>query len=132
MSQVKSYEIVSTKIKDVFMELYGNMQIHEITVKMICEKVGIARTSFYKYFSDVYEVLEHIEDTLISDLEEMNRTFALQDFHRCRCESFTYFYNTLSYIKEHEKWFRVLLNKSRDGQFIYKWKKIMKTDFRAK
>lgn len=119
-------------IQNAFMELYARHQVHEISVKKLCEQVGIARTAFYYYYSDIYEVLESIEDKLIVELSEINRDFSAQDFYKVSKERFTYFYETLGYIKDHAFWFRTLLNKSRDGQFIYKWKKIINEDFSKK
>ncbi len=122
----------NNKIRTAFMELYRELQPHEITVKMICGKANLARTSFYNYYSDVYDVLESIEDELISDLKEINRSFAFQNFHNCEKGDFHYFFTTLDYIKERQTWFRALLNKSKDGTFIYKWKKIIRHDFAQK
>ena len=126
------FEKVYRQIQNTFMELFSERQIHQITVKQICEQVGIARTTFYNYFSDIYEVLESIEDLLIDDLKEINRNFFSQDFHGCGRDDFDYFYTTLTYIRENDYWFRVLLNKSKDGLFIYKWKKIIREDFAMK
>lgn len=114
------------------MELYVRNQVYEISVKKLCEKVGITRTAFYYYYSDIYEVLESVEDKLISDLQEINKNFFAQDFYQVSKDQFTYFYDTLRYIQENSFWFRTLLNKSRDGQFIYKWKKIINEDFSRK
>jgi len=119
-------------IQNAFMELYAHNAVHEISVKKLCEEAGITRTAFYYYFSDIYEVLEAIEDRLISDLKEMNRSFFAQDFYQMSKDQFVYFYDTLTYIRERSSWFRTLLNKSKDGQFIYKWKKIINEDFAKK
>ncbi len=126
------FEKVYRQIQNAFMNLFSEKQLHEITVKMICAEVGIARTTFYNYFSDIYEVLESIENLLISDLKEINKSFFQQNFHGCKCDNFDYFYSTLLYIQKNNLWFRTLLNRSKDGQFIYKWKKIIKHDFGLK
>lgn len=119
-------------IQDAFMRLYAHDQVHEITVKRLCEEVGLARTAFYYYFSDIYDVLESIEDKLIGDLKEINQDFFAQDFYQITKDQFVYFFDTLRYIKENRSWFKTLLNRSRDGQFIYKWKKIINQDFSRK
>ena len=125
---MKSFELMSRKIQDEFMLLYSKKQVHEITVKELCENVGIARTAFYNYYSDIYDVLESVENALIFDLKEMN-----QYFYRSKILSDSgeigFFKETLDYVKTHAFWFQTLLNKSRDGQFIYKWKRIIKEDF---
>lgn len=119
-------------IQTAFMHLYEHEQVHEISVKRLCEEVGIARTAFYYYFSDIYEVLESIEDKLIEDLKTINHDFFAQDFYQITKDQFVYFFDTLRYIEENSSWFKILLNRSRDGQFIYKWKKIINEDFSRK
>ncbi len=126
------YEDVSLKIQDTFIRLYEKKEIHTISVKALCAEVGIPRTSFYNYYSDIYDVLESIENQIISDLKYINRDFYRQDFRNCKKEEFAYFLPTLHYIRDHIFWFRVLMNKSQSGQFIYKWKKIIKEDFSDK
>lgn len=129
---MSTYQEMTKMIQDGFLELYDSMSVHQMTVKGLCEHIGIPRTSFYNYYSDLFEVLESIEDYLIFDLKQLNMDFAKINFHDCDKEQFVYFYKTLQYISDHQNWFRVLMNKSRDGRFIYKWKKIIKEDFSEK
>lgn len=126
------HEDGTRKIQDAFMELFAKKELHEITVKSVCDKVGMARTTFYNYFSDMYEVLESIEDILVSNCQERNRTFVGYEFEKKGYNKEGHFRATLIYIKENDFWFRTLLNKSKDGLFIYKWKKVIKEDFRKK
>jgi len=130
---ISNFAITQKKIQDSFMEFYANREIHEITIQMICKKVGIARTTFYNYYSDIYELLETIEDEFINHLKSLNRTFELVNFQIYKepfGQPFNYFYETLEFIRENGPYFRTFLNKN--GQFIYKWKKIIKDDFRKK
>lgn len=130
---VAKFTITQRKIQYAFMELYSSMEIHKISIQMICKKVGIARTTFYNYYFDIYELLESIEDEFIEHLKSLNRTFEHFDFRIYKEPSkqpFNYFYVTFEYIKENGFYFRALLSKN--GQFIYKWKKIIKDDFRKK
>ena len=73
---MQAYDDTTRKIQNAFMEFFSKKELHEITVKGICEKVDIPRTSFYYYFADVYEVLESIEDLLIENCGTQ-RAFAL-------------------------------------------------------
>ena len=127
-----TYKEVARSIQETFLKLYEKQEIHTITVKALCAELGIARTSFYNYYSDIYEVLESIEDEIIFELKYMNRNFYRQNFLDCKKEDFSFFNPTLQYIRDHAFWFRVLMNKSQSGQFVYKWKKIIKEDFSDK
>jgi len=54
-----------------FWELYCIKRIDKITIKEITTRAGYNRSTFYEYFSDVYDVLETIENNLISTLQEL-------------------------------------------------------------
>lgn len=117
-------------IKDAFMRLYARKQLHGISVKEICAETGIARTTFYNYYFDIYELLESIEAELIDGLKGLNKGFASQAFQGMTADRFHFFDATFDYIQEHMLWFKVLLD--RDSQFTWRWKKIIKDDFRSK
>lgn len=129
---MRDYDTITKKIQDAFMKIFSEKELHEITVKSVCDKAGIYRTTFYNYFSDIYDVLQSIEDMLITNCEERNKAFVYYRFKKDDYRKAGHFRPTLLYIKENDFWFRTLLNKSKDGLFIYKWKKVIKQDFLKK
>lgn len=56
---------------DAFWALYCEKRIEKITVKEITQKAGYNRGTFYEYFTDIYDVLEQIEESLIPSLNEL-------------------------------------------------------------
>lgn len=56
---------------DAFWILYCEKRIEKISVKEITQKAGYNRGTFYEYFTDVYAVLEEIEEFLIPTLDEL-------------------------------------------------------------
>ena len=60
-------------IMDAFWSLYCEKRIEKITVRDITNEAGYNRGTFYEYFSDVYNVLEQIENTLIPSLDACHR-----------------------------------------------------------
>jgi AcrR family transcriptional regulator len=56
---------------DAFWSLYRVRRIESITIKEITQKAGYNRGTFYEYFTDVYDVLHQIEDTLIPRIDEL-------------------------------------------------------------
>ena len=58
-------------IIDAFWTLYCEKRIEQITVRDITSKAGYNRGTFYEYFTDVYDVLECIENSLIPTLNEL-------------------------------------------------------------
>ncbi len=53
---------------DAFWQLYEKKDINKIKVQEICDIAGYHRNTFYHYFTDVYDVLNQIEDRIIDEL----------------------------------------------------------------
>lgn len=72
---MKKTSVVTAQTKqnltDAFWKIYCDKGIEKITIKEVTEKAGYNRSTFYEYFTDVYDVLEQIEDALISNLQEL-------------------------------------------------------------
>ena len=56
-------------IKDTFLELLGEKDIKKITVSEICTKADINRATFYRYYLDVYDLLDNIEKEFVTELK---------------------------------------------------------------
>jgi AcrR family transcriptional regulator len=50
---------------DAFWSLYCEKRMEQITIREITARAGYNRGTFYEYFSDVYDVLNQIENSLI-------------------------------------------------------------------
>ncbi|MBR5329478.1 MAG: TetR/AcrR family transcriptional regulator [Firmicutes bacterium] len=57
-------------IRNAFWKLYCTNKIEKITIKEISAEADISRSTFYEYFSDIYEVLEEIEDEIMSEITD--------------------------------------------------------------
>ncbi len=57
-------------IKESFVELLRKKDINKITVSELCEKADINRATFYRYYIDVYDLLEKIGQELVDDLKK--------------------------------------------------------------
>ena len=54
-------------LKKSFLGLLEEKPVNKITVKEVCERAELNRATFYAHFSDCYDLLESIENDLISD-----------------------------------------------------------------
>lgn len=54
------------KFIEVFCHLYSQDPIEKITIQKITKLAGYNRSTFYHYFSDIYELLEYVENDLLS------------------------------------------------------------------
>lgn len=73
-------------IIDAFVFLGEHMDIKRITVKMVAEKAGFSRTTFYEHFKDVFDVVEMLGELLnyhfklnISDYVDLYLTIARKE-----------------------------------------------------
>ena len=65
--------VVKTKraIKSAFARLLTEKHINDITVSDIAALADINRKTFYNYYAGVYEVVDEIENEIVSRLDEM-------------------------------------------------------------
>ena len=60
-------------IKESFIELVNEKPFHSITIKEVCERALINRSTFYKHYQNTYDWKEQMEKSL---LENANALFA--------------------------------------------------------
>lgn len=115
------------KIKESFLELYKVRDFQKITIKDICEKAYVARTTFYHYYQNTVEVIEEIEDSVISKLIDINNDILKIDIKNLK--SVEFFEKTIDYIDKNFELFYMFLVKQPNIRFIDKWKKAIKYHF---
>jgi AcrR family transcriptional regulator len=108
-------------IKDSFWELYKEKKIENITVKDITQKAGFNRTTFYAYFTDVYDVLEQIEDDLMPGIEHLPPINATREY------SIDYLKNIFTIYEKNSTYYSVLLSENGDPRFALKMKNVFKS-----
>lgn len=54
-----------TLLVDAARELFYNHGIRRITIKEICEKAGVSKVTFYRYYNDKNDLVKTIRDELI-------------------------------------------------------------------
>lgn len=55
-------------IYDEFMSLLNEKDLERISVKELCDRCGINRGTFYRYYKDIYDLYEKIENQLWQSL----------------------------------------------------------------
>ncbi|WP_086350718.1 TetR/AcrR family transcriptional regulator [Candidatus Enterococcus clewellii] len=55
-------------IREEFLQILQSKELAKITVKEICEAADINRGTFYKHYTDPYDLFQRIEDDLIEDI----------------------------------------------------------------
>lgn len=124
MKNTKDRRIRRTKklLKDNLALLLMEKDITDITVKEIVDQADINRGTFYLHYKDIYDMLNQIENDMISDLEEIAGKFpeaVLKDNPK------PYIEEMFRYIKENHEFCRMLLGPHGDMAFVEKLKKMM-------
>ncbi|MCD8118391.1 MAG: TetR/AcrR family transcriptional regulator [Lachnospiraceae bacterium] len=104
------------KFIQAFCELYRTKPISKITIKEITDLAGYNRSTFYQYFKDVYELLEYMENEMITIGLEKILSFELEapDFNQQFVVSLT------QVLKEHENYSIILLRNGAGSAFYQK------------
>ncbi|MCE4955943.1 TetR/AcrR family transcriptional regulator [Macrococcoides caseolyticum] len=116
-------------IEIAFIELMETYRFREITIKMICEKSQINRSTFYAYFEDKYALLDGMIDLHIMKIEQiMNDNLQnLKSETDKRPSVENYLNQTFEYIYEQKQFFKILITKHPAQNFTQKlmssWRK---------
>lgn len=57
-------------IKDTLISLLKEKDINKITVSEICQQADINRATFYRYYLDAYDLLDSIQEELVTELRD--------------------------------------------------------------
>ena len=57
-------------LMQAFWILYGQKKIDHITIQEITDTAGYHRSTFYEYFVDIYDVLNQLEEALLTYIKE--------------------------------------------------------------
>ena len=100
---------------DAFCILSREKPIEKITIKDITLKAGYNRCTFYQYFKDVYDLLDHIENMVLSHIKEnFQNNITQENFSASFLDAFTRIH------LEQAAYFDLLLNSANRTRFADK------------
>lgn len=117
-------------IKKQFMKEYSKKKLSLITIKDICIKTPVARTTFYSYFSSLNELLEEIEDDILNGLIGVTEKVSKGKLYDMDFK--IYMDEIEKYIIENKSYIKTFLVTQPNFGFINKWKETIKTNFRKR
>lgn len=101
-------------LKDALILLMQTQHISSISVKSLCDIADINRSTFYAHFNDQYDLLQHIEQEVLTNLK---RELEKQDFSDNLPVSYQALGRILEYAKENAALFKALLSENCDYAF---------------
>ncbi len=114
-------------IQNAFIALYGKQPFDKMSVKALCAKAPIARTTFYEYYDNLGELKSEIETELIGGILEIAKSTVRDDIKENDLRIF--FSRTLDYIGEHWEENYAFLSAQPNMSYIAKWKNAIKYHF---
>lgn len=111
------------KIELAFWEDYVNSGYRRVTVKQICEKTNIHRSTFYAYFSSVGSVFDAIKKTQLENLKSV-----LQIHDSFENEFKTRLNALQSMYKKNEKFLKPLLVEQHSASFVKEYRNMVIDD----
>lgn len=109
-------------LMDSFWELYCIKRIEKITVKEITTNAGYNRGTFYEYFTDVYDILERIEDSLLPDLSNHHPKNILAE-----SDVMLHINHFVKIYQERSKYYVILLGDNGDPSFQGKIRNLLRS-----
>ena len=114
------YFNTAARMDKAFLELLGTKSFEYITVKEICEKAGVNRSTFYLHYETVYDLLservEYLNKQFINDIK-IDSYGIVEKLHNCSIDDLyfvtpKYLMPYLNYIKENRRLFRTAVENS--------------------
>lgn len=100
----RQFQNSDIRMKQAMLELMNTTPFEKITVRLICGRAGVNRSTFYAHYTDIYDMIGQMESNLHKKLmEHYPESGKITPFSM---ESFLPF---LEFIREHRDFYRIAL-----------------------
>lgn len=107
--------------KNAIMDLLGEKKsVEKISVRELCERAELNRSTFYAHYNEPKDLLNEIENEILEATAEHLKKIAEGN----DAGAHTYILSFLKYIRENDKQFRTLLVDTVDSEFKTKFMQI--------
>lgn len=116
MDEINNRRIKVTKrmLKESLIEMTRTKSIHQISIRELCEKADINRSTFYKHYGSQYDLLKEMEDEVLAQIEKdmvVDRKNGMDD---------KYLISTLTFLSKNIELCQMLINSNVDPEFPQK------------
>ena len=64
-------KLTKSLLKNALVEMLKTESIHKISIRDLCEKAGINRSTFYKHYKDQYNLMLEIENDYFEEIDKL-------------------------------------------------------------
>ncbi|HCI73556.1 MAG TPA: hypothetical protein DHV42_03340 [Lachnospiraceae bacterium] len=98
-------------IKDALLELIEQQPLVNISITAVCDTADVHRSTFYKYYTDIADLLNEIEQDILDQIPVPKQD---EDKSQLLKKTTAFF----DFVKQSEKTFRILFSESAGSSFI--------------
>lgn len=108
-------------IREAFLELLKEKDIHKITVTEVVNKADLNRSTFYAHYSDIRAITEEMENEVIAKMMELLKNFELIHFFN---NPTPLLLEVSRFLENNQELYKVLLKVNDAETFLKKLKKL--------
>lgn len=112
MQENQRIRLTKQLLRESLIDLLTEKSIHKISVREVCERAQINRTTFYKYYGSPYNLLNDIENVVLDQIEtylNVEENHTMDDARQLS--------QVLTFLEENLAVCRLLINNTVDSQF---------------
>ena len=115
MKEKENQRIMLTKrlLANAFLQMLEDTPIHAISIRQLCEKAGINRTTFYNHYGSQYDLLEDISGRFLDEIADRLSKADADDRESIQERVIL----VLAYLEENRELSRLLLSNNIDPHF---------------
>ena len=125
--KTESVAITRANIVDAFWSLYKTRSIENISVRLVMEKAGYNRCTFYEYFNNVYEILEECENKILENLQDAVESCAVMALAYMDSKEIIRLF--VDIYEENGEYLTLILGENGDPKFQQRFKDTIKPMF---
>ena len=111
------YFNTALRLDEALIALLEEKDLEYITVKEICQRAGVNRSTFYLHYTDIYNMLESVEDELFDEILHTIRTHPVSPFNK---DSFPFIEDIFAILFDNREICAALLGPHGDIGFLHR------------
>lgn len=113
-------ETAENRIQKELLNMMKDMPVEQIYVKQLCHQAGVSRSTFYAYYESVYDVLQDIEDRIMSEQIAFRYTMNTEGD-----EVKQGIHEIIQFTMDHLEEYQALLGRYGDPAFKARWSRMI-------
>lgn len=122
--QKQNITAAQQSIEVTFITLLYEKELYKISVKELCERANVARSTFYAYYDVIDDCMLSVENGFLYEIVRMNTE--LKGCDKIETIDLSFFEDTIQFIKNNQKMLYLFLHKRYNHRFVSRWKDAIK------